>query len=130
MVAAALIALTIWPLVQMYGVFRYDVNPWKFCGWGMYSAPQLPSYVQLYTPIANDYEVQRISIPKAVRPHVQHFLKMRRGLRKLVKPHKIAKSIFEIRPHLNEITIRVFQVCLSRDNGMIERNFVDYRYEK
>ena len=128
-VVAALIVLTIWPLVHIYGVFRYDINPWKFCGWGMYSAPQLLPYVRWYAPVSNDYVKQGI-FPTEVVPHVAHFLNLRRGLRKLVKPDKIAKSIFETHPHLDEIVIRVFQRYLSRDNGMIEQDFVEYRYEK
>ena len=42
-----LLVLAVWPAVHIGLVLRYDVNPWKLAGWGMYSAPQLPAYVRV-----------------------------------------------------------------------------------
>ena len=42
LIHAFLIVFAIWPVVQIALVRIYDANPWKFAGWGMYSAPRIP----------------------------------------------------------------------------------------
>ena len=84
-IRAALVAFTVWPAVHIGLVKAYGITPWKLAGWGMYSAPQLPSYVQItcLTPDSvGSYELG--SIQPELEPALQEFLLLRRHLGRLV----------------------------------------------
>lgn len=40
LVRLLLVLLTLWPAVQIYLVFAYDMSSWKLAGWGMYASPR------------------------------------------------------------------------------------------
>mgnify|MGYP001616078877 CR=1 FL=1 len=63
-VAGALAALTLWPLVHLWLVARYDVSPWKLAGWGMYSAPRSRSLgMEVFGRPAGDGPLEHLSQP-------------------------------------------------------------------
>ena len=128
---AAWICLTLWPLVQISLVQRYDVNPWKFGGWGMYSAPQLTSYVRVLGragETGQDFPLP--TLDPRLQPGLERFLRLRRGLRKLVRPDYLGRSILEHYPLPQVVTIVVVQPVLNPENGMIEESRTAYEYRR
>ena len=128
---AALICLTLWPLVQIGLVERYDVNPWKFGGWGMYSAPQLVGYVRVFGRAeGTEQDSPLLSLDPTLQARLDRFLRLRRGLRKLVRPDDLGRSILDHYPLPQVVTIVVVQPVLNRKNGMIEETQVAYEYRR
>jgi hypothetical protein len=96
MVHAGLIVLTVWPVVHLGLVWRYDVNPWKLAGWGMYSAPQLPGEVQVFclTPdVVGRYELR--TIQPDLQPALRAFQRSRLGLGRLAGPDGFARALLD-----------------------------------
>ena len=124
-----LIALTLWPLAHIALVERYDVNAWKFAGWGMYSAPQFPARVQLFGLTSDDvgrYELG--TIQPALEPAFRRFLRLRHGLRGFVAPDSLARAMLNYYSAIDGVEIVVVQPVLNRDTSMIEEEFTTYRY--
>ena len=118
---------TIWPLFHIYLVRRFDMNPWKFAGWGMYSAPQLASQVRVFVWIGGTRrELKPASLE--LNRAIQDFRRLRRGLRKLIRPGALARSIREFHPEVERLQIVVFQRVLNRKTGMIEEERDEYHY--
>ncbi len=126
-----LVAFAVWPLVHIGLVKRYDVNPWKLAGWGMYSAPQLPAWIQLFALTSDSvgvYELQ--TIQPALQPAVDDFLRRRRGLRQLAVPDDLARATLDFYPGIDGVRIVVVQPFLNRHNGMIEERTATYEYRR
>ena len=47
-VAAMLTAFAVWPLLHYRLVSRYGLDPWKFAGWAMYTAPSYLPKVEIF----------------------------------------------------------------------------------
>ncbi len=130
-VHAALVALTVWPAVHIGLVKAYDVNPWKLAGWGMYSAPQLPSYVQItcLTPDrVGSYELG--SLPPEIEPELQEFLLLRRHLGLLVEPDEFAAALLDYYPAIDGVDIAILEPVLNPRTGMIEEQSATYEYRR
>ena len=130
-VYAFLLAFTVWPLVQIGMVKRYDVNPWKLAGWGMYSAPQLPAWVQLFALTPDSvgvYEIQ--TVQPALQPAVDGFLRQRRGLGQLVEPDALAREMLDYYPAIDGVRIVVVQPFLDRHTGIIDERTTTYEYRR
>ncbi len=130
-VRAALVAFTVWPAAHIGLVKLYDVNPWKLAGWGMYSAPQLPSYVQItcLTPDSvGSYELG--SLQPELEPELQEFLLLRRHLGRLVEPDEFARALLDYYPAIDGVDIAVVEPVLNPRTGMIEEQSATYEYRR
>ena len=130
-VYAFLVAFTLWPLVHIGLVKRYDVNPWKLAGWGMYSAPQLPSYMRIVCLTPDEvgrYELS--SVRPALEPAFERFLLMRRDLGRLVEPDAFARALLDHYSAIDGVEIVVVEPFLDRRTGMIEERSETYEYRR
>ena len=128
-VHAALILFTVWPAVHIGLVERYDLNPWKLAGWGMYSAPQLACDVRVFcfTPDrVGTYELT--TIQPEFDPLLLEFLRRRRSLGELTRPDRFAQSLLDYFPAVDGLSIVVVQPVLNPRSGMIEEKTKAYDY--
>lgn len=44
----ALLVFAVWPLVQYSLTQRYQVDPWKFAGWAMYTVPKFEPRIEAF----------------------------------------------------------------------------------
>lgn len=126
-----LAAFTVWPLVHIGLVKRFEVNPWKLAGWGMYSAPQLPAWVQLFALTPDSvgiYELQ--TVQPTLQPAVDGFLRQRRGLGQLVEPDALARAMLDYYPGIDGVRIVVVQPFLDRHTGIIDERMTSYEYRR
>ncbi len=127
--AAALAALTLWPLVHLWLVARYDVSPWKLAGWGMYSVPRSRSLGMEVFGRARDAELEHLTQPSPeARALAGRYLERHRWLRRLVRPDALATAVPASRPSWDEIKVVVFEPDLDRASGMIVMGALVHRY--
>jgi len=129
-VATALAALTLWPLVHLWLVARYDVSPWKLAGWGMYSAPRSRSLgMEVFGRAPGGGPLAHFSQPSPdVRALAGVYLERHRWLRKLVRPTALAEAVAAVRPDWDEVKIVVFEPDLDRASAMIVMRALVHRY--
>jgi hypothetical protein len=126
-----LVAFTAWPAVHIGLVKRYGVNPWKLAGWGMYAAPQLPAWVQLYALTSDSVGIYELhAVQPALQPVVDEFLRRRRGLGSLAKPDSLARAMLDYYPGIDGVRIDVIQPYLDARTGMIEERTTPYEYRR
>ncbi len=125
-----LLALTVWPAVQMALVARYDVSPWKLAGWGMYAEPRFAMLgMEVYgRGDATDTFAQLTAPPPALADEATRFLEQHRWLRRLARPDALAAAVFAHRPQWRELQIVVFRPVMNRATGMIEMTSARYEY--
>ncbi len=131
-VAGALAALTVWPLVHIGLVERFGVSPWKLAGWGMYSAPRSRSLgMEVFgRPQAGGALVHFTDPPPAVRDEAGRYLERHRWLRRLVRPDTFAAAVAAAHPEWNEVKIAVFEPDLARATGMVVMTVVVHHYAR
>lgn len=129
-VTTALAALTLWPLVHLWLVARYDVSPWKLAGWGMYSAPRARSLgMEVFGRAPGGGPLEHLSQPSPdVRALAGVYLERHRWLRKLVRPTTLAEAVAAARPDWDEVKIVVFEPDLDRASAMIVMRALVHRY--
>ena len=130
-VIVLLAACTLWPAVHIGLVVGYDVNPWKLAGWGMYSAPQLPSYMRIVCLTPDEvgrYELN--SVRPRLEPAFERFLLMRRHLGRLVEPDAFARTLLDHYSAIDGVEIVVVEPFLDRRTGMIEERSETYEYDR
>lgn len=128
-VGGALVALTIWPLVHLWLVARYDVSPWKLAGWGMYSAPRSRSLGMEIFGRRPGGPLEHFTQPSSdVRALASVYLERHRWLRKLTRPTALAGAVAAARPDWNEVKIVVFEPALDRTSAMIVMSVLVHRY--
>jgi len=126
-VRTALIAFAVWPLLHIGLIRAYDLNPWKFAGWGMYAAPQLVCGVRILgiAPDGTDYELRSIAEP--IEPALAEFRRRRNGLRGLATPDALGDAVLRHYSAIAAVRIVVVQPVLDPPSGMIHE--VETRYE-
>lgn len=127
-----LLALTVWPAVQMALVARYDLSPWKLAGWGMYAEPRFSLLgMEVYGRATPDAALEQLTAPTpALAAEATQFLERHRWLRRLARPDGLAAAVFAHQPQWRELQIVVFRPVLNRDTGMIEMTSTRYEYPK
>jgi len=130
-VAGALLALTLWPLLHMHLVRRYGVNPWKLGGWGMYAVPSiLPSGMEVYGR-AGRAPFERLTAPSPELLDAGNTVLARsRWLGRLTPTRALAEQVFAERPAWTELRLVVHQPVLDRQTGMIEERTVVYEHRR
>ena len=124
-----MVALAIWPAVHIGLVARYDLNPWKLGGWGMYSAPQLASEVRVscLTPdVVGIYELR--SIRPDLQPSLHQFRRRRLALGSLARPDRFAQAVLDHYPAIDGVVVEVVQPVLDPRTGMIRGESSRYEY--
>ena len=130
-VLAVLIAVTIWPLVQIGLVGRFDVSPWKLAGWGMYSAPA-PINVNMtvhYRERGLATERPMAMPGPEIQIAAQQFLERHRWLGTLETPRRFVDTIFEKHPEYDGVRVVIEVDKMNPDSGIIERKEREYRFE-
>jgi hypothetical protein len=130
-VHVGLTLFTVWPAVHLGLVARYEVNPWKLAGWGMYAAPQFPAEVRVlcHTPDAvGTYELR--TIQPEIEPAMLAFLERRLGLGRIAEPANFARALLDFYPAIDGVSIVVLQPILDRRTGLIEENSSTYSYRR
>ena len=129
-VTAGLILFTLWPVVHMVLVARYDLSPWKLAGWGMYAAPR-PNYrgmgIYGYGP---DGVRRRLSAPTAeIADEAGRFLERYRWLRQLTAPDTLAARVRARHPEWTRLEIVVYRTHVDPDTGMVVMKEYTYDYD-
>jgi hypothetical protein len=121
-VHACLAALTLWPLVHIGLVWRFDLSPWKLAGWGMYSAPRLAlsGGMELYghDPATDRWE-QIVTPSDDLNARATAFLLRHRWLRRLTDATPVADAVAADNPTWDRLRLVIGYTELDRDTGRI-----------
>jgi hypothetical protein len=126
-----LIGFALWPAVHIGLVKRWDVNPWKLMGWGMYAAPQMPAELRITgsLPDGSGFALAD-ELTEELAAEQYDFLRTRLGLGDLARPERLARAILDRNAALDGVTIEVDQPKLSRRTGIIEVRTTRYTYRR
>ena len=120
-VHVALLAFTLWPLVHIGLVWRFDLSPWKLAGWGMYSAPRFGTLgMELYGHDATRDQWQQLTTPTApLQTAAAAFLERHRWLRGLAGDHGLVTAVRVDHPEWDALRIVVAYPEIDRQTGYV-----------
>ena len=129
--ATALLVLVLaWSPVQHRLARVYDLDPWSFFGWAMYSVPNLRVTVRagsLDDPSSRaepDWNAISLGSYSALR----EFAERRGRLGRLLPPDDLAAELFRAQPDLGGLVVRVIRWRIAHDTARIVPANVDYVY--
>jgi hypothetical protein len=126
--SALLVAVMVWPSVHFLLVRSYQLDPWAFFGFAMYSVPNLRVNVRaagLETPDPNaapDWN----AIPISSYPLLNDFAAARSRWGRLLPPDDLARKLFEKHSHLPALLIRVRRWHIAPESALLEPIDSDY----
>lgn len=130
-VMAVLLLVALWPFAHRILVARYDLNPWKFFGWAMYTTPAPPILLVLLTKQAKDVvplNQQRLVAP--AKETIVRFLVERHTLGKLRRPDDVAQSVFGVRKDLHWLVVIVQKMALDQETARMISTKDRYVYDR
>ena len=126
-----LVIFAVWPVAQIALVLTYDANPWKFAGWGMYSAPRIPRAARIFCRTPD--EVGRYEL-RTLRPEFdlkyREFLIARRELGRLARPDALARAVLDYYPAIVATEILVIDPRMDPRTGLISDRATTYDYPR
>jgi hypothetical protein len=126
-VHAALVAVVLWPCVQLALVARWDVSPWKLAGWGMYATPRFPTLgMEIWGRDADGTETQLTTPTPPEAAAATAYLESYRWLRALASQDDLTRAVFAARPAWTRLRIVVFRPDMRADTGMVEMRAAEY----
>ena len=129
MVRIGLLALAIWPAIQIGLVRAHGVNPWKLAGWGMYAAPQLIPDARLLVREEPGGPLRELDwIGSDHEERVTAFLRDRLALGRLASPDQLAVDLLDEDPHQHEIIFVVIQPVMDPRTGTLKDEVTSYEY--
>jgi hypothetical protein len=116
-----LVAMTVWPLLHIGLVWRFDLSPWKLGGWGMYTTPRFGLIgMELYGHDPGRDEWQQLTAPTtAVREAAGTFLEHHRWLRGLARTGALAGAVASSQPEWDRLRITVSYPAIDLPSGMV-----------
>ncbi len=120
-VHTALLALAVWPAIQIGLTERWDVSPWKLAGWGMYATPRFSLVgMEIYGRAAPDDPWTRIVAPSAeLHAAATAFLERHRWLRRLASEEPLLEPVRALEPTWRELRIVVSYPVLDRETARV-----------
>jgi hypothetical protein len=127
-VHAVLAAVTLWPLVQLALVARFDVSPWKLGGWGMYSTPRFDALaMEVYGHHVGTARVEQLTAASpSVRDRAHAFLESYRWLRALALQAPLVDAVFSDYPEWDRVRLVLLRITMNSRTGMIEPVRAEY----
>jgi hypothetical protein len=123
-----MIGFTLWPLVQMELVRRFEVSPWKLAGWGMYATPRIAPGIAILVQRGAEPPAPMAVVPSQVRVACENFAPRRLWLRDLAPPDRIGQLVLAASPDYRTAIVRIIQPVLDTETGMVRTDLKDYRY--
>jgi hypothetical protein len=120
-VHAALIAVTVWPLVQIGLALHYDVSPWKLGGFGMYATPRFALVgMEIYGRSDAALPWQQLTQPTPeLQAAAREFLESHRWLRRLASSQRVAELALASQPEWRELRVVVSYPVLDGASGRV-----------
>jgi hypothetical protein len=132
LVVALLVLLTVWPVVHLWLAFRFQVSPWKLCGWGMYATPRFDQVgMEIYGRETAESEPRLLVDPDPeVRAAATRFLESFRWLRELTPRGSLVEVVLAAHPAWREIEVVVFRPHMDAATGVVRTERVAYRHRR
>ena len=128
---ALLLFAALWPLVHRVLVARYDLNPWKFGGWAMYTTPTPPLLVALFTKQSAGFAViDESTLSMVAQQQLKSFREERHALGKLRRPDELARTVLRTRPDLSSVVVIVQRMTLDHDTALVVPTKDIYNYDR
>lgn len=123
LVAGLLVALSLWPVAHVFLVTRYEIDPWEFMGWGMYSMPSPQVHVRMEQLIDGHGYVVRPS--DATLERLDAFSAARTRFGRFARVEELGAEVLELEPQMEGIVVILRRWELDRETAHF-----DYRETK
>jgi hypothetical protein len=120
-VHVGLVLLTLWPLVHIGLVSRFDLSPWKLGGFGMYATPRFGMLgMEVFGRVRESGDEEQLTAPTAaLQVLATEYLERHRWLGRLARPGALAEAAFALHPEWDQVRVIVFRPELDRTSGMV-----------
>jgi hypothetical protein len=128
---AILVAAAVWPLFLRAAVRRFDVNPWKFGGFAMYTTPTPPILVALLRAVPGGFRaLDPRTLPAPVRAQLDRFQMERHALGTLREPDDVARAVLAAQPELPGLVVMVQRMKLDPATARMTSRRDRYVYDR
>jgi hypothetical protein len=125
------IVVALWPLIHFGATKAFDINPWKLCGFAMYTVPHPEPRVVLLAlageatiPFGPDH------VSDEAMERLKRFGFLRQGLGRLVTPERLGQRLLDEQPDIDGVRIEVHQKYIDLADGMLKLRRTAYEYRR
>jgi hypothetical protein len=129
-----------WPLAQRLLVARFDVDPWRLGGWGMYSVPGRkyridlmvaePPFSSSASPASSLRTLRRSEVSPEFLREFSSWRERRSVLGRLVPLSGIARRFFDTHPAFEVLEIREKTARLEPGTALMREVLSTHRFDR
>lgn len=110
-------AVALWPVVHLAAVARYQIDPWEFFGWAMYSEPA--ARVQVRLDVVRGEERAPLRAMGALRERVVAYARRRTTLGELASAEGLVNAVFESDDSIDRVELTHRRISLDRSSAIL-----------
>lgn len=111
------LCVVLWPLAHAALVARFEIDPWEFFGWAMYSQPA--ARVQVRVEVGRGGELEPLRAMGALRKEIERYARRRTALGRLASPRTLADTVFAADPSIETVEIVHRRIRLDQESAML-----------
>ncbi len=126
-----LLLLLAWIPLHGWLVRRFELNPWKFSGWAMYTRPQPTVYVRFFD--AGGEQLRPLEVAQISDRHrdaTTAFLRRRQHLGKLLRPDALVPGVLADNLEVERLAVVVTHEGLDPETAMMVPKRFGYHYRR
>jgi hypothetical protein len=117
----------VWPALQFVLCKTLEFNPWKLCGFGMYSVPWVDyQYGYLGVRDGKFYPLD-VETDPALRERVARFHGNRWVFGRLADPAGVMRAIMQQRQDLDGVQVNIAKYVVNRETAILEHEITNVR---
>lgn len=125
-----LIVLITWPIIHIFLVNKYDVDPWELFGFAMYTTPhKIDVQLSIHTP-KNKKAAIASPLSDNLRSQFNDFIDKRSVLGQFHRPDELCKNILRSNKAFIQVTIKIDTIRLDGKTGMLTSTVKEYHYQQ
>lgn len=109
--------VALWPFAHLGLVARYEIDPWEFFGWAMYSQPA--ARVQIRVDVERDGTRKGLRAMGALREAIREQARRRTALGRLASHDPLARRVLQSDPGIDAAWIVERRVYLDEETARL-----------
>lgn len=127
-VAGIVVVLALWPAVHLFLAVRYEIDPWEFMGWGMYSLPSPQVHARMEALVDGR--------PLIVRPRdetlarLASFATARTRFGRFASVEALGRDLLALEPQMQGVVVILRRWTLDRESATFDFQEERFRFER
>ena len=117
-IATLVLALALWPAAHLFLAVRYEIDPWEFLGWGMYSLPGPQVHARIEQLVEGRSVIVRPSDRTLAR--LDRFANARSRFGRFASVDELGRDVLALEPQMEGVVVILRRWTMDRETARFD----------